>query len=221
MNAEVQWINLGFVNCYVIKTDAGFFLVDTGVPALRDALLRKLDAAGCDGGNLKLIIATHGDIDHTGNCKFLREKYGAPVAMHRADLAMVRDGELNPDRTVTSALMRFLQFLMGLTGGVAKMARDFERFTPDLFLEDGQRLDEYGLPCGVRHIPGHTDGSIGLLLDSGDLLCGDTLQNDKPATIIMDRAELRRSIGGLAGMNPKTVYPGHGKPFAWTGLAAR
>lgn len=220
MPAKIERINLGFVNCYLIKTDGGFILVDTGIGALRERLARSLDAAGCGGKNLKLIILTHGDIDHSGNCAFLGEKYGAPVAMHAGDSAMVETGDMNADRKVNSRFMRFMQAIMKLTGAAAKMARDFEKFTPDILLADGQRLDAYGLDAKVMHIPGHTDGSIAVLLDSGECLCGDTMQNNRSAIIVKHEGDLRRSLDKLSALNLKTVYPGHGKPFAWKGLGA-
>ena len=218
MSSEIEWINLGFVNCYLIKTDGGFVLVDTGVPALRERLIQNLTAAGCDKTNLKLIIITHGDIDHTGNGKYLKDEYGALVAMHKGDLSMVENGDMDSDRKVTSGFMRFMHLVMRITGGSKKMARSFETFTPDIFLDDGDLLDKHGLDCKVVHIPGHTDGSIGLSFGNGDFICGDTLQNNKTAIIIKNEEDLRESVDKLSKLGMKMVYPGHGKPFFWSGI---
>jgi glyoxylase-like metal-dependent hydrolase (beta-lactamase superfamily II) len=50
-------------------------------------------------------------------------------------------------------------------------------FTPDILLEDGQTLalDSYGVPGRVEPTPGHTRGSISVLLEGGDALVGDLL----------------------------------------------
>ena len=37
----------GSVNCYLVKTDTGYILIDTLVPTMRDALEKELDNAGC------------------------------------------------------------------------------------------------------------------------------------------------------------------------------
>ena len=90
------------------------------------------------------------------------------------------------------------------------------RFVPDLFVEDGFSLSEYGFDAQVLSIPGHSKGSIGILTASGDLLCGDLLENDKePAlnSIMDDRAAAKASVEKLKGLEIKAVYPGHGKPF--------
>ena len=57
-----------------------------------------------------------------------------------------------------------------------------DRFQPDVCLEDGDDLREYGFDAQVLHLPGHSNGSIGVLTAGGDLFCGDLLRNwGKPA----------------------------------------
>jgi len=218
MISEIQFINLGFVNCYLVKTSEGFVLIDTGIRSKRDDLEKALMNAGCKLGNLKLIIITHGDIDHSGNAAYLRDKFQTKIAMHRNDSVMVGEGRMIPRRKMKSPFLKLMFALMRLSGGMKKTTARFERFKPDIYLEDGQSLQEYGLNAKVLHIAGHTKGSIGILTESGDLIAGDTLENRKTprsAMIIENEAELSSSIDRLSNLNIKTVYPGHGKPFKW------
>ena len=214
----VHHINLGFVNSYLIEADSSFVLVDTGIAARRGLLEKALSGYGCTPGKLKLIVLTHGDIDHSGNCAYLRERYGVPVAMHRDDSDMVENGRMMPDRQVNSRLMRFMQSVMKFFGGMERMTAGFEKFKPDVYVTDGQSLAPYGLDATVLHIPGHTKGSIGVLLGNGDFICGDTMQNGKTARIIADPDMLAASIRRLASLSPKNLYPGHGKPFPWKNI---
>ena len=78
------------VNCYLVQTGAGFFLVDTGMAKKQACLDHELEQSGCRPGDLKLIILTHGDSDHSGNSAHLRERYGAKIAIHRGDLESIR-----------------------------------------------------------------------------------------------------------------------------------
>jgi hydroxyacylglutathione hydrolase len=218
MNSEILTISLGFVNCYLVKTDAGFILVDTGMRSGRANLEKALISAGCQPGNLKLMIITHGDIDHTDNCVYLREKYQTRIVMHRNDANMVENGSMQPKRKVKSSLLRLMHLVMRLSGGMNKMVAAFDRFKPDFFLDEGQSLMEYGFDATVLHLPGHTKGSIAILTNNGDLISGDTLENRgglHPALIVDDEAELAASVDRLARLGLKTVYPGHGKPFTW------
>jgi hydroxyacylglutathione hydrolase len=211
-------IDLGFVNCYLVQTGDGFILVDTGIPAQRSKVEAALAQAGCEPGKLKLIVITHGDIDHTGGAAHLREKYASRIAMHPLDAAMVENGDLRPQRKVKSRLMRLMHVFMRLAGGTDRLAANFERFKPDVLLEDGQSLLEYGFDATVLHLPGHTAGSLALLAANGDLIAGDTLENRRQphsTQIVADEAALAASLARLSKLSLATIYPGHGRPFEW------
>ena len=223
MTSEIQPLSLGFVNCYLVKVSEGFVLVDTGIRSKRDVLEKVLMSAGCKPGNLKLIIVTHGDIDHSGNAAYLRDKFRTKIAMHRNDSVMVEEGKMVSKRRVKSRILRMMHIVMRLSGGMKKMIAEFESFKPDIFLEEGQGLQEFGFDAKILHVPGHTKGSIAILAENGDLIVGDTLQNRNsphPAGIIENEAELSSSLKKLSNLNIKSVYPGHGKPFKWEQFAA-
>ena len=50
---------MGSVNCYLVKTNTGFILVDTGSPHNWKELERQLEQFGCNSGNIHLIVLTH------------------------------------------------------------------------------------------------------------------------------------------------------------------
>lgn len=90
--------NLGRVDCYLIETDTGHILIDTGGSNRRTDLEKELESAGCKPGNLKLIILTHGDFDHTGNAAYLRKEFGTKIAMHYDDSGMAERGDMFSNR---------------------------------------------------------------------------------------------------------------------------
>ena len=205
---------LGDVNCYLVNTGDGFVLIDTGTATHRIDLERELGSAGCKPGNLRLIAITHGDIDHIGNCAYLLEKYGTKVAMHPGETQAVERGDMLLNRTDKGIATRMLT--KALFSVTTLFLGRFERFKPDIYVEDGQVLSEYGFDANVLHLPGHSKGSIGIVTSGGDLFCGDLLWNrDRPApqSNIDDVVELNASIEKLKGLRINTVYPGHGKPF--------
>ena len=217
MTSRPQAIDLGFVNAYLLETEDGFILVDTGMRSQRAGLETALARAGCTPGKLRLIVATHGDMDHTANCNYLRTKFQAPVAMHAGDVSMVEHADW-PKRKVSSNSLRLTHRLMGLTGVTRRMEIGFERFTPDIEFVEGQSLEAYGLAATVLHIPGHTPGSIALALADGGLICGDTIENRgglHPTRIVDDEEQLSAGIERLVALDLATVYPGHGRPFSW------
>ena len=208
-------IALGYVNAYLVEAGDGFVLIDTGVARQWTRLESELIAAGCLPGRLKLVIITHGDVDHMGNGAMLRRKFSVRIGIHEADVGMVTIGPA-AGRRPKRLLGRLLLALGNAINGKV------ERFQPDVLLEDGQDLSGYGLAAKVLHTPGHTRGSIVVLTDDGRLFAGDTLTNrTKPGRgpFADSEEELRKSLARLRQLNARVVYPGHGKPFPGSALA--
>ena len=202
-------LKLGHVNCYLVKGEPGFLLVDTGGSNARRELEAALSQAGCQPGDLKLIVLTHGDFDHTGNAAYLRRKFVARIAMHPDDAGMAERGDMFWNRKKGSPLFRLFAALLFRFGPE-------NRFTADLWLKDGDDLSPHGFPATVLSIPGHSKGSLGVLTASGDLLSGDLFDNTHSPVLnaIMDNLEAAHSsVSKLSQMTIHTVYPGHGKPF--------
>lgn len=217
MNGKVIPISLGFVNAYLLETDDGFVLADTGVSMQWPTLEKALTRAGCVPGKLKLVVITHGDMDHAGNALKLRETFKCPVAIHLGDVPAVETG-VSPKRHIRSFPMRVMFAMVRLFGrGVKVMSPPL--FKPDIILTDNQRLDDYGLKAITVHLPGHTKGSLAILTDSGDFIAGDVYANRKKPALspyVENKGEYLSSIERLKGMvtGIKTVYPGHGNPFS-------
>ena len=92
-----------------------------------------------------------------------------------------------------------------------------QRFTPDVLLTEGSTLAGYGLDARVVAIPGHSKGSIGILTDEGDLLCGDLYESIKrPAlnSLMDDLPAALASDARVRSMGIRIVYPGHGAAFS-------
>jgi hydroxyacylglutathione hydrolase len=213
MIQEIKTITFGGVNCYLVAVDTGFILVDTGFGKYREDIEKELEGAGCKPGTLKLIVLTHGDPDHTGNAAFLREKYGAKIAMHSADKGMVEHGDLFYGRNVNFAVKALGNLMLFFSEGRLRKA---DRFTPDIYVEDGSDLSEFGFDAKVLHLPGHSGGSIGFLTSGGDLFCGDLLENVKEpskGSIVVDKKAFNTSIEKVKQLKISRVYPGHGEPF--------
>ena len=159
-----------YVNCYLVKTDDSYVMVDTGMPNKRQVIEKEIENAGCHPGELKLIILTHGDLDHTGNAAYFRKKYGTKIAMHHDDVGMVEHGDMFWSRKNPNVIVKVLsnQFF-GL--------KEVDRFVPDLTIEDGYDFSSFGFQAKALHLPGHTKGSIEILTCDNDLFCGDLLGN--------------------------------------------
>jgi hydroxyacylglutathione hydrolase len=206
---EIRTIATGIVNCYLIISETGFFLIDTGISFQRGTLKKALNESGCRPGDLKLVVITHADFDHTGNCAWLREKYKASVAVHREEAEAIETGRMLKNRKNRQGV--FFTAVVNLGGLFV-----FRRFKPDIIVAGGEDLSRYGLDGRIVHIPGHSRGSIGVLTGEGDFFCGDLLASRREPvrnSLVDDPAEMDASIEKMKTLNIRIVYPGHGRPF--------
>ena len=229
--SEITRIDLSGVNAYLVRCEGGFILFDTGGHIVmdqqfsnrRENLLKELQAAGCTENDLRLIVLTHGDNDHSCNAAYLRERFGAKIAMHDGDRLLVEAPTLQKwmesyQYNSVELQQMFLQYREVITRVTQKILDEFERFSPDVLLEESFDLSPYGFDATVIHVPGHTDGSIAILTKSGDLIAGDVFANiDKPSLSpnAGDFHQLAGSVDRLKKLPIKTVYPGHGNPFSF------
>ncbi len=211
MSSNIKTINLGGVNCYLAACPDGFILIDTGFIGKRALLIRELEDAGCRPGNLKLVLITHGDSDHADNAAFLRATYGARIAMHADDAGMVERGDMGWNRKAKPDKMSLVMKVMAAVMGKLLRTGSFEKFTPDLLVEDGFSLSEYGLDATVLHLPGHSKGSIGVHTKDGDLYCGDLFYNMPGFRFVDNQTDYDSSVKKLKGLAVHKIYPGHGK----------
>jgi glyoxylase-like metal-dependent hydrolase (beta-lactamase superfamily II) len=212
---DIHHINAGITSCYLIN-DKGIVLVDAGVPGRIKKFGKKFRDFNIDPEKISAIIITHCHWDHVGSLKELRELTGAKVMVHRNEKDRLEKGELKIPPAVTrwGKTMHFL--LKGLGRTIST-----EPNKVDVVIGDkGLSLEEYGIPGEIIFTPGHSLGSISVVLDSGEAFVGDSAMNKFPLTMrpnfpifAEDQAALKGSWKKLLDKRAKTIYPGHGKPF--------
>ena len=90
-------------------------------------------------------------------------------------------------------------------------------------MKDGTLLSAYGLDGIVVHTPGHTPGSISLLVENRIAFVGDLLSNTgwpHPQRLYAaDWSLVARSLARLQALEPEWIYTGHNRrPMSGTDL---
>jgi glyoxylase-like metal-dependent hydrolase (beta-lactamase superfamily II) len=207
-------IRLPMSNAYLIKGDRPI-LVDTGKPGDEQRIVRALAAAGVRPADLSLILHTHGHSDHAGSSAALQGMTRARLAMHAADDAMARRGK-NKIGARTSLEARLLAPIVD---------RPFPPVVCDLLLRDEVSLEGFGVDGRVLFTPGHTDGSISILLGNGDAIVGDLLMGgvfggaiagSRPRLhyFVEDYPQVLAGVERVLGEGASRLYVGHGGPLA-------
>ena len=128
--------------------------------------------------------------------------------MSEADTRLIGRGELSILQGHTPLGLAVSRF----SEGVLRSVR-YPVFTPDVYVEDGQDLSEYGVSARVVALPGHTKGSVGVLTGAGGLFVGDAMAHmgfEMP--IYEDRRQMEKSAAKIRSSGARTVYFAHGLP---------
>ena len=205
--SEIHRIRCGNVNCYIVENGSGGVLVD---PGRREFARRVLEA--CRRYRVRLIVLTHGHFDHAENAAFLSEALGVPIGMSGRDLDLISS---NANQALSA------ETLLGkvvLSASLREFSRRSMRvFEPEVLLQEGDCLTDYGIDARIVALPGHTEGSIGLDVEETNLVVGDALMNMFYPTVSMlfhNRGAMLESAEKISTLGRRMLYFGHGRPVS-------
>ncbi len=189
-------------NCYIIGDEATneAILVDPGEQM--DDILAEVEKSGLD---IIKIVNTHSHIDHVAGAAEAKEALGAGFYIHPEEEPVLQ--------ALPESAMRFPQF------GEVRV--------PEIegYVEEGDEIEIGNLSAKVLHTPGHTWGSICLVIDD-QVISGDTLFAGSVGRVDLtggtSMRELVRSIKTKLMILPDSykVHPGHG-PSTTIGIERR
>lgn len=207
----VERIRVHETNCYLLRGEGGTVLIDPGPPGGGGAVLAGAEAAGVRPDEVRLLLVSHGHLDHYGAAPEVRTWCGAPVAAAdgAAEFSRQRRNALPPAQTLRGSAVRWLYLLLSPLTRHAPLEAD-------VLLKEGADLAVYGVAARTVALPGHAPASLGVLTAEGDLFVGDLLVNytlpSKPL-YLMDEAAWQDSLAHVRALAPRRVYVGHGEPF--------
>ncbi|UFR04736.1 MBL fold metallo-hydrolase [Streptomyces sp. Go40/10] len=233
---------LGHTLVYVVDTDRGPVLIDTGWddPGSWDTLVAGLADCGTAVGEVYGVVITHHHPDHHGLSARVREASGAWVALHAADAAIVRRArETRPERWFSYMAAKLTAagapeaHVAPLRAPRARALPGLSPALPDREIVPGELLDLPGRRLRAVWTPGHTPGHVCLHLEEehpahlpgrGRLFSGDHLlpgitphiglyEDPDDATVTDPLGDYLDSLERIARLTPAEILPAHQHPF--------
>ncbi len=208
---KVEQVTVGLSNVYFIKTYTGYILVDTGFPNEGKNMDEVFIVTGIDPVDVDLIILTHGHMDHTGDLAYVKQITGAEILCHESLSAYLKNGQ-GEEAVAQDGIGNFLNFLTGVLMFFTDSGQEIVK--PDILIADTYDLRQHGISGKVISTPGHTKGSITIILDTGETLVGDMVRGESPdihfGSFYEDEITLIKSINIVAEYESRIIYLSHG-----------
>lgn len=190
------------VNVYLIDGGSEFLLIDIGFLDTTDEILELIRRMDFNLSTCKMLVATHGDIDHTQGLSRARDVLKARVAAH----AEAREAIETGDGVLTYAVIK---------------AQNIDMPMPpckvDLLLKDGEIISVGDQKLTVWHTPGHTRGHLSFKM--GNLLfCGDAIYKDSSVGVIdahhgSNLPAFLQTLERIKADDSEYLLPSHGPVF--------
>ena len=192
MESKTITVGTSRTNCYIVYDQFGgeASVIDPGAEA--EKILAFLSEKRL---KVKNIFLTHGHFDHILAVQQVQEKTGARIVIHEEDAECLQSSSM----ALYNSIMR----------------EPFRVSRADIRLRGGEKTLVGDVEAEFMHTPGHTPGSVCIIMDNV-IFTGDTLfEGDVGRTDLRggDEREMRYSLARLYRLPyDYIVYPGHGDP---------
>lgn len=200
----------GQSHAYLVARGGHALLVDTGRRLWRRLLLGQIRQAGISG--IDALILTHAHFDHAENAASLRERFGLRIIVHASEAPLLARGENPP--------------VEAMAWPARLPARFFARHPwlfryrpaePDLAVEGLFDLSPLGIDGFILPTPGHTAGSLSVIVENEIALAGDALFGVFPRSVLppfgQSLPQIVASWRLLIDTGCRLFLPAHGGPL--------
>jgi len=198
------------VNVYLVIADGKWMLVDVGAKKYLPIVYEAISSNGLELSNIKLIVLTHTHYDHVDGLKEISERTGARILVHKNEAESLSSGYTR----FPSGTGLIGKFIVLLGRKLYPSLAAYEPVEADIVIDDRYEIGEFGTGVYIIPTPGHTSGSVSLIINNQFAFVGDSMFGIMKESIFPpfanDTVELMKSWQLLADSGCQNFYPGHG-----------
>jgi len=218
---EIKTLRLGPTNCYFLKCESGYLLIDTSLPEYFKAFLERLKTINVDLPEIKYLLLSHSHDDHAGFAAEVRERTKCKIIAHENAVESLKAGTI---LNVGQFLNRQARVLMSLYNWAKRRTFEYSPVTlgDDDFIvsgDDDKILKTIGVDGKIVYTPGHTNDLISVIMAKGDAFVSDSCMSNlgflhyRPIEV-SSLNSVFDSWQKIIESGAQNIYPAHGKPFS-------
>lgn len=197
---------------------SNIFLVDTGTQKLVIDSSHRLYASiirrrfrKLNINHIDYLILTHTHFDHTGNAALIQNEFGAKTAVHHTEADYLRNGR----SPLPAGVNAFSKWILKHLGPIIVGTPVCNPCEANIILNNGDEFQDKNSEISILHTPGHSIGSVCIIIDHEFAIAGDTIFGIFPWSSFPPFADdvklLKESRKKLAETNCHTFLPAHGR----------
>ncbi len=198
----------GRSNVFLVTNGTKNILVDTGT-GLEWRLL-KLRLNNLTVYHIDCLILTHSHFDHAGNAARIRKAFKTPVIVHRKEAQFVASGTSPAPR----GTLAFSKAIVKLLSAAGSSIGRYKSCRQDIIVDSVYDLKDFGINAYILHTPGHTAGSLSVIIEDEIAIVGDAMVGIFPGSAFPPFAEDPRQLiiswGKLLDTGCSLFIPSHG-----------
>jgi hydroxyacylglutathione hydrolase len=198
----------GRSNVFLLTNGEKNMLIDTSVSRLWSRLQKRLDRSGIN--RIDYLILTHAHFDHAANANRIKRKFNVLVIVQKEEAGYLSNG----DNILPNGTTIFTRLIMNVLGKRLFSKFKYEPCNHDLLVDSIFDLKGFGFNAYLMHTPGHTIGSMSIIIDNEIAIVGDTMFGVFKLSVFPPYAEdteqMIQSWGKLLDTNCSVFIPSHG-----------
>lgn len=207
---EIYQVLKGRSNSFLVSKNNKYILIDTSTGSSWNKLNKRLEEID-KYHNLSLtLILTHVHYDHVENSAKIKEMFDTKIIVHRSEANYLSNGK----NSLCQGSLFLTKILITLFGNKIISMIKYPPVDYDILVDEKYDLNFLGLNAYLLHTPGHSEGSLSLIVDNEVAIVGDAMFGVFKHSVFPPFAnnpkDMIESWGKLLDTGCMTFLPGHG-----------